>query len=457
MKVEDDSGMKCYRNADVVIIGSGFGGLAAAIEAFDLNRDILIIEQAPSPGGNSLIAGGGINAVDAGRQSFQGIRDSEELHFKHTFEGGKRLGNPIQIEYLVQHSLDDCIHWLEEMGVEFPNEVIWGFGAQWPRTHFPASYRRFRCGAAIIHAMLDRVNENESQILYNCKMERIIRERHLEGKVIGIEVRLGGETKYIRANNGVILATGGFAANTRIIGAHDQRLTHLDTTNRPGAGTGHGLLAAQDIGADVVHLDYIQAVPKRVQPPFKATFSSVTDGLHEAEHLLSYQVFVNKEGKRFVNEDALRNEVTLAGLQQREFDPIPAVSESSFEELGKKIGVPIKPFLNTIRNYNLYCKIKDDKLFGKHALCLNPLEIPPFSASAYALARHYTMGGVRVNPYTNEVLDRRGNPIPRLCGAGEVIGGLHGADRLGHNATPACILSGRLAAKTVCAKTEREW
>jgi succinate dehydrogenase/fumarate reductase flavoprotein subunit len=142
--------------ADVVIVGTGFSGLAAAIAALDAGVEVAVLEKARSPGGNSIISGGGANAVDPRLQASQGIYDSTDLFFEETFEGGDCLADPEKVKYLVENALEGCVNYLENLMVEWSSKVSRGFGSLHERTHSVSGYRERRKGAAIVHALLDQ-------------------------------------------------------------------------------------------------------------------------------------------------------------------------------------------------------------------------------------------------------------------------------------------------------------
>ena len=268
------------READLVIVGSGYAGLAAAIEAERLGVSVIILEKMDRPGGNSLIARGGANAVDPERQQRQGIDDSWDLHFSQTMKGGDGINDPEKVRYMVEHALEGCILFLEDLGVAWPDKVIRGYGALYERTHDVPSYRdrngrTWKRGAASVHAMLDYLRERGRHVLCGHAVTQIIREEPLAGRVTGVEIEAREGTAYIKAAKGVILATGGFGANLEWVTKHDRRLANTGTTNHPGA-IGECIAYAQDVGADTLHMDYIQAIPHTgVRPPFKGMFYTI--------------------------------------------------------------------------------------------------------------------------------------------------------------------------------------
>jgi succinate dehydrogenase/fumarate reductase flavoprotein subunit len=439
--------------ADVVIVGTGFSGLAAAIAALDAGVQVAVLEKARSPGGNSIISGGGANAVDPRRQAPQGIYDSTDLFFEETFEGGDCLADPEKVKYLVENALEGCVNYLENLMVEWSSKVSRGFGSLHERTHSVSGYRERRKGAATVHALLDQLEERRQPILLEHKVTRIIREKPLEGRVLGVEVDTAGTRKLVRARRAVVLASGGFAANLEWVAKHDRRLAGIGTTNRSIA-TGECIKMAQDIGADTVHMDYIQTVPGKVRPPFKAMLIVIeSEEMRAASPSGAYRIFVNKEGKRFVEEGARRDVISRAAFSQEVFEPLPDIEAATIEELEEKLGIAKHNLAETVHKYNSYCDAKEDPELGKDANILIPVRTPPFKAESRALMAHHTMGGLRTKGTSGKVMDRWGNVIPGLYAAGEVTGGTHGSNRLGNNATPECIVFGTLCGRSAATES----
>jgi len=458
------------KETEVVVVGSGYVGLAAAIEAFDAGSSVIIIEKNPFIGGNSIIASGGFNAVDPERQKKQGIEDSIDLHYKHTLAGGDYRADPEKVRFLVENALDG-VKWLEKMGVQFEPTVYTIVGSLYPRSHDPIKGGR---GAAIIKVLKAEVDKRKIPILLSHKLTGIVREEFLAGMVQGVEAENKGKKLYFKANRGVILATGGFAADVKMRSKYDPRLdADLPTTNVPSA-SGEAIISAEDEGADVIGMDYIQLLIACNY--YTKKYGSLANlGIDSA-------VFVNTKGERFVAEDARRDVMSEAILQQpqklllwvaddlckKRFDD--ATIERTLKEglifkadtlegmakiLKDKFNVPQEKFLETMKKYNEYAKKGEDKEFGKKLTNLKPVEKPPFYASPTQAGAHHTMGGLRTKGTTGEVIDRRGNIIPHFYAAGEVTGGVHGTNRLGGNGTTDCIVFGRAVGKNAAA--EKPW
>ncbi len=451
---------KWDREVDVVIVGTGFAGLSAAIEAHDAGAKVILIEKSQVTGGNSVIASGAYNAVDPGRQKKQGIEDSIDLHYKQTLEGGDFRGDPEKVRFLVEHAMEG-VEWLEKMGVVFEPKVYTVIGALWPRSHDPANKGR---GGAIVRGLKNQVDKRQIPVLIPCALTGIVRQKPAEGNVLGIEAEYRKKKMYIKAKRAVVLATGGFSADVPMRSKYNPQLdTGIPTTNVKTA-TGEAITYSEDIGADVVGMDYIQLLV--ACNFYTKQYGSLTNlGIDSA-------VFVNTAGKRFVAEDARRDVLAAAILKEpqkvllwvaderctKRFNPAItqqilkdglAFKADTLEELAKilnaKFSVPEKTLLETIRSYNEMVKKGKDEAFGKKSANLKTIEQGPFYASPTQAGVHHTMGGLRTKGTTGQVIDRYGKVIPRLYAAGEVTGGVHGTNRLGGNATADCIVFGRLA------------
>jgi flavocytochrome c len=461
---------KWDKEADVVAVGTGYSGLAAAIEAFDAGSSVMVVEKNPFIGGNSIIASGAINAADPERQKKQGIEDSVDLHYRQTLAGGDYRGDPEKVRYVVENALES-VQWLEKMGVEFEPTVYAVVGALYPRSHDPVKGGR---GAAIVKVLKAQVDKRKIPVLLGYKLSGIVREQVLAGAVQGVVVENRGHKLYLKARRAVVLATGGFGADVPMRSKYDPRLdADLPTTNVASA-TGEAIIAAEDEGADVIGMDYIQVL---------IACNYYTKKYGGIVNLgIDHCVFVNTKGERFVAEDGRRDVMAEAVLAQpkkvlfwvtderckKRFDDATTAEilkaglsfqADTLEGLAKilqaKFDVPPDKFLETIRKYNEYAKKGEDKDFRKQAENLKTIEKPPFYASPTQAGVHHTMGGIRTKGTTGQVIDRHGNIIPRLYAAGEVTGGVHGTNRLGGNATTDCIVNGRACGKNAAA--EKLW
>lgn len=469
---------KWNRERDIVIVGSGFAGLASAIETHDGGANVIILEKMPTAGGNSIMAGGAYNAVDPELQELQSIEDSVSLHYKDSIEGGDYRGEPEKVWFLVKNALNG-LHWLEEIGVKFSNMISQGFGALWPRAHRSIGPR-----SAIVRALIDQVKRRGIPVLLRHKVTRIIREKALKGRVLGVEVETQGQKLLFKARKAVILASGGFGADVEMRMKHDPRFdTRFSTTNHAGA-TGECIKMACDIGADLKGMDYIQYLP--VGRDIKVGKRGV--GQRAPINLIlglpiNRIIFSDLKGERIVASDARRDHITEAIMATDEKVVVVIGDDAcreahgtariNAEKLVKKypnevfiaktirelaINMDMTPEVleNTIKTFNSYVVHKHDPEFGQSPHNLKyKIEKPPFWAGTASPSVHHTMGGLAVKGTTTQVIDRYGKVIPRLYAVGEVTGGVHGTNRLGGNAIPECIVFGRVAGKN--AAREKSW
>ncbi|ABR49588.1 flavocytochrome c [Alkaliphilus metalliredigens QYMF] len=443
---------------DVVIIGGGGAGLAAAVSAHQNGAQIIVLEKMPRLGGNTILAGGALNAAGSPRQVAQGIEDSVEKHFTQTYEGGDELGNTDLIQTLVENAYP-AVEWLESLGMNFNDEVFTVLGGLWPRAHKPST----PLGTGFIDTYQNYINANEGiEILLDTEAIELLVE---DGRVVGVKaVGLSGDV-IVHANNGVIMAAGGFGANTEMIEKYNQSwpsLANVKSTNHPGA-TGDGLAIAEAVGASLIGLEHLQLLPLG-DPNTGSLSGNIEQGVEN-------RIFVNKSGNRFVDEGARRDVMTKALLEEEDaflwvvLDqknyPTPETTNNfnetieeliaqdrafkgdTLEELAGKIGVNPDNLVKAVEEFNKVVEAGGSDEFGR-TLFDTKIDTAPFYAGARVPTVHHTMGGIEIN--TNaEALDVNGNVIPGLYAAGEVTGGIHGSNRLGGNALADIAVYGRIA------------
>lgn len=443
---------------DVVVVGAGGAGLTAAIVAREAGAKTLLLEKMAFPGGNTIIAGGGFNAAIKEDYEKAGIKDSPELHASQTLEAGDFRADPALVKVLTEGA-PESVAWLKKRGVKFQDYIYQIYGGIYPRCRNPIGPR----GQAYIQVLVPEAKRVGVDLRTNAKVTRIFRESPLEGRVTGVEVEIKGRKLNIEARKGVVCAAGGFSANAAMCGLHDPRLEKLGTTNQPGA-TGEVLVNMIDIGAETTGLDYIQCIPEKpLDVKHNPALSTQVDRF----------VFVNHEGNRFVAEDSRRDVLRDAVLAQTKMEAFPVIDDVGFElqknskgpeneaarkagtlfigntieELAGKMGVPAEALRKTIDAYNKAVDTKQDPFGRKENMLIHKIEKAPFYSGRIVMARHHTMGGVRIDPKTR-VLDRQGKVIPGLYAAGEVTGGIHGTNRVGGNAIADIFTFGRIAGES---------
>lgn len=485
---------------DVVICGGGGAGLSAALAAKEAGASVVIVEKSGALGGNSLLAGGAFNACDPGRQAAVSMTDSlmaelkryldlkeedfgafadvlktvkeqintylagdtskvfdsPELHMLHIYMGGKRTGldgtviePDLALADTFAHNALDALDWAGKYGVEWNDKISTVLGAMWPRTHGVAKEK--------ITITFERAaREAGVEIMTDTRVTELIME---DGKVVGVKATTSaGANVTLHANKGVVLATGGFAANAPMVVQYNNYWEGLSdkmpSTNAPTI-TGDGIVMAEDAGAGLTGMGFAQLMPSS-HPKDGSLFSGIWGSAET-------QVFVNKEGKRFVNEYSERDVLSKAALQQTDklFFIIcdnkiaknadvagmeakgNVVSANTLEELAGKLGIPADAFVAEINRYNGFVDAQKDEDFGK-TFFGEKIDEAPFVATPRSPSLHHTMGGVTIDKDTH-VLNTEGTIIPGLYAAGEVTGGLHAGNRLGGNAMTEFLVFGRIA------------
>ena len=483
-------------DADVAIVGAGGAGMTAAITAAAEGKSVVILESQPMVGGNSVRATGGMNAGDTVYQdenefgesagvektlktaaekyadnatitalaktvseqwaAYQadpkGYFDSVELMELDTMIGGKGLNNPELVETLCSNSAD-AIDWLDEHGITLHSVSSFG-GASVKRIHRPVDGdgKTVSVGSYMIPLLQENCDKAGVQTLLNTTATEILTDAN--GAAVGVKATgASGETVTVNAK-AVVLASGGFGANLDMVVKYKPELKGFMTTNAPGI-QGQGIEMAQAIGAATVDMDQIQ-----IHPTVEAnTAALITEGLRGDGAIL-----INEEGQRFIDEVGTRDVVSAAEIAQTgsyswlvvDQAMVDAssviqgyikkgytVTGATYEELGKAMGVDAAAFAETMEKWNGYVEAKNDPDFGRTSFA-NPLNTAPYYAVKVTAGVHHTMGGLKINANT-EVLNEKGEVIPGLFAAGEVTGGVHGANRLGGNAVADFTVFGRIA------------
>lgn len=501
-KVEKQAGEAIEKSADVVIVGAGGAGIAAALTAAENGASVLIIDKAGSVGGNTIISGGVFNAADPERQAQVTMGDSSrrelesylefkeedfgdfspalitlkeqireylasgrtdlfdtvELHIIQTYIGSKRVGldgsvvvpDYELVKILCENALDS-LHWLEKLGVQYEPGVVQAVGALWQRTHTPVPAN----GVAVVSVLSEKLTSTPGiELMTETEATDFI----LDGdKVVGVKAVLkDGTPVTLKAGKNVILASGGFASNIDMIKTYNNYWPAIADVPSDAAATcnGDGILMAERIGANLVGMGYVQMLPTTAYP----------DGVAGLQG--NSKLFINKEGMRFVNESAERDVLSAAGLSQtdgmfycvadanyldnRTWDQVKGWEAKGYlayadtlEEAAQKMGLDPVTVRETIDRFNSFVENEEDLDFGRYSF-KGKVENAPFLVIAMSPAYHHTMGGVEIDA-TCRVINTNGQPIEGLYAAGEVCGGIHAGNRLGGNAIADVFVFGRIA------------
>ncbi len=490
------------KEADVVVVGGGGAGLAAAISAAETGATVLVLEKAPFLGGNLTVFGGIYNTPDTELQSVVemseavtasleaaisaepvsdehkqimddvkadyeawkaagsvGLFDSPAWFALQTWNSGDKVANLTLVRQMCDNAFEGY-EWVKSLGVEFQDKVTQGAGSLYQRTHGAVKPN----GSGFIEAYVDTLSKYDTvEILTETAAEHFITEGD---KVVGVTATdTAGNTITAKANKGVVLATGGFAGNVELRQKYceGEKWTNLgpsvQTTNLK-AITGDGIIMAQEIDANFVDMDQLQLLH------LGNAFTGSTKGVIPYKGRNSDEViFVNQEGLRFVKEDGRRDVMCNAVTQQTggyywmihdatNFDPYGVTAEEyikggylyradTLEELAEMIEVPAETLVATVNEYNDFVDKGEDTLTGRTLLVAKITEGPFFAAKRVPSA-HHTMGGVEIDTETH-VIGADGNIIEGLFAAGEVCGGIHGGNRVGGNAVDDTVVFGRIA------------
>lgn len=438
---------------DVVIVGSGATGLITAIQAAELGLKPVVFEKMDKLGGNSTRASSGMNAAETYVQLNHHVIDSFEDFYNDTYIGGGKRNNVELLKYFTSHA-GLTIDWLKQHGIELEDLTITG-AMNTTRTHRPNSQAPI--GAYLVTSFLQIIEKMGIEVYNNVSVDKITRD---DEKITGVVISDENGNQHQVAGKAVLLATGGFGANKELIGQYRKDLTSYRTTNQEGA-TGDGLKLATDVGAALVDMDQIQVHPTVQQDNDHAFL--IGEAIRGEGAIL-----VNTDGNRFVNELDTRQKVTDAINEQatkhaylildaevvnhapavRFYDSIGMVVHGqTIDELAKNIDVDADNLTQTIETWNQAVVNQDDQ-FGRKTGMDRQLNHPEFMAIHIAPAVHYTMGGIKINHYT-QVLNQDDQVINGLFAAGETSGGLHGNNRIGGNSIAETVVFGRQAGQRI--------
>ena len=485
-------------DADVVVVGAGGAGMTAAISAAADGLKVVVVESQAMVGGNSVRATGGMNAAKTPLQDKntfgesagvektlaaaegyadnetitalaatvseqwkayqanpEGYFDSVELMELDTMIGGKGINNPELVKTLCSNTADSIV-WLDSVGASLTSVGAFG-GASVKRIHRPvnAEGKTLSVGAYIVPILEKNLQDAGVEIILNTTVDTILTDAN--GAACGVSGVANDGSKLTVNADAVILTTGGFGANLDMVVSYKPELAGFMTTNAAGI-QGQGIKMAEALGAATVDMNQIQ-----IHPTVEAnTAALITEGLRGDGAIL-----VNAEGKRFFDEVSTRDKVSAAEIAQPGSYSYLIVDQAmadasnviqgyikkgfttqgeTYEELAKALGMDESAFAETMNTWNGYVEAKNDPEFGRTSFA-NPLNTAPYYAIKVTAGVHHTMGGLKINPAA-EVLTEDGSAIAGLFAAGEVTGGVHGANRLGGNAVADFVVFGRIAAQS---------
>ena len=464
---------------DVVVVGTGFAGLAAAYEATKAGASVALLEKMRTPGGNSIISGGVIAAAGSPKQAEEGIEDSADTMYDDMLKAGLQLNHPELARKVAEESVSTVQWTIDELGVKYRGLVHMG-GHSVPRAYGLEA----NSGSGIVVPQLEKLKELGVEPRTRTLLKHIIRGE--DGRVIGVEIREkykfpdeeSGTAKTIKARKAVVMATGGFGNDVAFRSLQDPRLTSdLDTTNQPGATAG-ALREAMNVGCTLIQPSWIQLGPWT--SPDERGFGLAprfVQGVAAAYGLW----FDTLTGTRFVNELAdrkTRADAIIAsgnkciafadakgfetgnrnwqGISDKMLESGVMKEFTTLEELAAAYDMPLEPFKASIDRFNASVDAGEDAELGRYMQKDQfKIDQAPFYAVRLSPKIHHCMGGVGINVEAQALDVMTDEPIPGLYVAGEAAGGVHGASRLGSCAYTDCLVFGRIAGRN--AGNEANW
>jgi succinate dehydrogenase / fumarate reductase flavoprotein subunit len=417
---------------DVVVIGAGGAGLRAAIEASDQGARTAIVCKSLLGKAHTVMAEGGIAAALRNVYS----EDSWQVHFRDTMRGGKFL-NSWRMAQLHAQEAPDRVHELEEWGALFDRTAD---GRILQRDFGGHRFARLahvgdRTGLEMIRTLQHQAVHRGIDVFMECTITHLLKDGERAAGAFGYWRESGRFIVF--ESPAVVLATGGIGKAYQV-------------TSNSWEYTGDGHALAMAAGADVIDMEFVQFHPTGMVWPPSVRGILVTEGVRGDGGVLK-----NSEGERFMFRyvaDMFRAETaeteeeadrwyTDKKTARRTPDLLPR------DEVARAINAEVKAgrgsphggvFLDIAsRRDAAYIKRRLPSMYHQFMELAN-VDITK-DAMEVGPTCHYMMGGVRVDPDTQE------SSVPGLFAAGEVTGGMHGANRLGGNSLSDLLVFGRRA------------
>jgi 3-oxo-5alpha-steroid 4-dehydrogenase len=431
---------------DVLVVGLGCAGAAAALEASQAGAETLVLERAGGGGGTSAMSGGLLYL--GGGTSLQkacGFEDSPEEMEKYLLAS---CGDAPDAEKIRLYCEGSVAHfdWVVEQGVPFKETFYYGYsgepptddGLVWsgseraqpfceiavpaPRGHVPQM--EYQTGPLLMQKLCVAVDASPARVAANHRCVALVQEP--DGTVIGAVAETFGEQRTVRARGGVVLATGGFILNDEMLDQHMPFVKKCNVRIAAQGDDGSGIRLGMAAGGATIHMDKASISMPATQPW----------GLKRG-------ILVNAQGQRFINEDAYYGRLGEWALYHHEGRAWLVCDDAVFEkpdyprelaavgdtaaELEQELGLPAGSLEATLGLYNRHAERGEDPVFHKIPEYVAPLTKPPYGAfdcttenSIYAA---FTLGGL-ASDTDGRILDPEGAPIPGLFGAGRATSGL---------------------------------
>ena len=471
--------------ADVVVVGLGAAGASAAIEAAEAEAEVLLLERDFAGGGTSALSGGSLY-LGGGTplQRACGFDDTPEEMYRY-LRASVQPGPPDEWLRAYCEGSIELYEWLVARGVPFKAEFLppergtypWGsehglsytgselahpfsaIAAPAPRGHHP-QHPGEGGGLVLMEALGSAATAAGATIATGARVERLVTDGPPEEpRVTGLRARIKGQTRHVRARRGVVLATGGFVMNETMLRQYAPELLQL--RNRLGTDASDGIAVRLGLGLGGA-LDRMEwgMVNLTTSPPRR----------------LVRGVLVDREGRRFVNEDQYRDQLGPTALYDHGGEvlmivddetyrrPVLAQAEivaigETYEEVERELGMPEGNLQRTMASYNEHAARGEDPKFHKAREWLEPLDSPPYAALDFSITASvwsgFPIGGLRT-AMTGEVLREDGSTISGLFAAGRATAGLQGRGYSSGLSLGDCTFFGRWAGRAAAAAAPSE-
>ncbi|WP_028223413.1 FAD-dependent oxidoreductase [Paraburkholderia oxyphila] len=457
--------MRDLNEYDVLVVGAGLAGYAAAISASECGASVLLLEKMHTYGGSTAWSGGAFCFADTEDQAAAGIKDCDALLRMDLTRGGEEKSNPELIDlYLTRQR--EIYRWLKGLGVTFTPPVL-SPGQSVPRSH-----------GASPRVLLDLLHEHflrQAHCRYIAGADVLGVERDGEGVARILRVCISGETNTLAARRAVVIATGGFSRSQDLFKRYAPWLENAKRMGGEGA-TGDGLKMGIALGGDITDFDYLEGSFGAILPnyPSPKAWSENDTTLMHAEY--SGAIVLNKLGRRFVNESQSYRKLGAICLKQpgavafQLFDqsvmdtsrsePVTRNFKAAFDrnlihransirEAAQIMGLPADVVEAEVAEYNRHIEYGEEPAFGRNSL-LNgegkpfPLVNAPFYIYACTTGISSTLAGLVANGRM-ALLDTYGDEVPGVFLAGEVVGGFHGPISVSGTALSKAAIFGKTA------------
>lgn len=392
---------------NVLVIGSGGAGLRAAIEAKNAGVDVTVIGKRIKEDVHTVLAAGGINAAFANIDK----EDTWQQHFADTMIEGYGLSEPRMVELMAKEApelVEEIDNWGADLAKTEDGKIDQRFfGAH---TYRRTCYSGDFTGRSILMTLLKKANELEIPIQDSQYVTELLVKDNICFGAMAFNIKNGERTVYLA--DSVILAAGG---HTRI---------WRKSSSRRNENTGDGFYLGLKAGCVLTDMELVQFHPTGMVIPEEIAGTLVTEAVRGEGGRL-----INSKGERFMKnydnerlELSTRDRVAMAnyteiieGRATENGGVYLDISHESKDFIIEKLPRMYRQFLDTLM-------IDISK---------QPMEVAPTA--------HYSMGGIQVNP------DDHFTGVEGLYAAGEVTGGLHGANRLGGNSLAEILIFGKRA------------